>query len=72
MRKNYKSVVIMSKKERLPDGISAKMEGWKRFCRKYAELEVYGYDSKTGAYEKGSIAEQFNAILICVENILSR
>ena len=62
----------MSKKEKMPDGIRSKMEGWKRFCRKYADSELYGYDSETGTYEAGCIAEQFNTMLICVENILSR
>lgn len=62
----------MSKKEQLPEGIRSKMEGWRRFCRKYAESELYGYDSETGEYEDGCISEQFNTMLICIENILSR
>lgn len=62
----------MSKKEQIPDGIKAKMEGWRKFCRRFADSELYGFDSETGTYEPGSIAEQFNTILICVENVLSR
>ena len=62
----------MKMKETLPDSIRAKMEGWRRFCRKFSESKLYGYDSETGTYEAGSIAEQFNTMLICVENIISR
>ena len=62
----------MMRKQRLPDGVRAKMEGWRKYCRKFSESEIYGYDAKTGTYEAGSIAEQFNTMLICVENIISR
>jgi len=62
----------MIKKESLPDGIRAKMEGWRRFCRKFSESKLYGYDSETGTYEAGSIAEHFNNMLISIESIISR
>ena len=62
----------MIKKESLPDGIRAKMEGWRRFCRKFSESKLYGYDSETGTYEAGSIAEHFNNMLISIETIINK
>lgn len=62
----------MNKKEVLASGMTAKLNGWLRICKKYADSELYGYDSKAGTYEKGCIAEHFNNMAISIEAILNK
>ena len=62
----------MSKKEVLASGMTAKLNGWAKICRKYADSELFGYDSKSGTYEDGCIAEHFNNMLISIEAILNK
>ncbi len=59
-------------KEILARAMQAKLEGWRKICRKYANSELYGYDSKTGTYEKGCIAKEFENMLISIENVLNK
>jgi hypothetical protein len=62
----------MSKKEVLASGMSAKLTGWRKICKKYAEMEVYGYSPESGECEPGSVSEQFCIMLDAIDRILRK
>ncbi len=58
------------RKYNLPNVLAAKLEGWRKIARKYADSELYGYDGATDTREPGSVAEHFNNVLIEIEELL--